>query len=60
MSRLHDMALVYSKEFNEEIEYYTDDLNYSNSVMGCGLETGNGYTITFDEDGNVENVEPIG
>ncbi len=53
------MAYFYSKEYKEDITYYTDDLNYSDSVMGCGMETGNAYTITFDRNGKVEYVEEM-
>ena len=51
------MAYVYSKEYGEDICYYTDDLNYSYSVMGCGYDTGKEYTITFDSNGRVEEIE---
>lgn len=55
--RNHDMDYIRSREFGEEIEYYVDDLNYSDTVMGCGLETGKPYLLTFDETGHVVEIE---
>ena len=56
---MNGMSWIYSKEYGEEIGYYEDDLNYSYVVMGCGLNSGKGYNITFDADGNVEEIEEI-
>lgn len=56
---MNGMSWIYSKEYGEEIEYYVDDLNYSYVVMGCGLNSGKAYNITFSEDGIVEEVEEI-
>ena len=53
------MDYIYSEEYGEDIAYYTDDLNYSDSVMGCGMDTGKGYTITVDRSGNVEDIEEM-
>lgn len=53
------MAYIYSKEYGEDITYYTDDLNYSDSVMGCGMETGKPYMITFDQNGKAEDIEEM-
>lgn len=51
-----EMATVYSKQYNEEICYYIDDLNYSYTVFGCGYRSGRGYEITFDEENNVVEI----
>ena len=56
---MKEMGCIYSKEYGEEIEYYVDDLNYSYVVMGCGLNSGKPYNITFDEAGDVEEIEKI-
>ena len=52
---MSDMASI---TYNgETISYYPDDLNYSYTVMGVGYETGNAYNLTFDDDGNLVEVE---
>ena len=55
----HEMSWVRSREFNEDIEYYVSDLDYSLTVFGCGLTTGHGYNITFDEEGRVIEVTEV-
>ena len=56
---MEGMDYIYSKEYGEDIAYYIDDLNYSDSVMGCGMESGKAYTITFDRNGKAEYIEEM-
>ncbi len=50
---------IYSGRFGEKIVYYPDDLNYSCVVFGVGLASGKGYNLTFDEEGNLAEIEEI-
>ena len=56
---MKDYGYVYSKEYCEEIEYFTSDLDYSNTVMGCGLLSGRPYNLTFTDDNELESVDLI-
>lgn len=56
---MEGMTWIHSKEYGEDIEYYEDDLNYSYTVFGCGMDSGKGYNITFDENGKVEEIEEV-
>lgn len=44
------MNSIYSKEYQESICFYTDDLNYSNVVLGCGEDSGKPYNLVFDDE----------
>lgn len=53
---MDDMRTVYSSEFREDIAYYYSDLEYSDTVTGCGYDTGRAYNLTF-LDGRLIEVE---
>ena len=54
-----EMASVYSAEYHEDVVYYISDLDYSDTVLGAGYKSGKPYNLTFDEDGNIEEIELI-
>jgi len=55
---MNDLSWFHSQEYGEDISYYPDDLNYSDTVMGVGYETGRAYNVTFDRNGLVTEIEP--
>ena len=54
---MSDMDTIFSREYNEEICYYPDDIYYSFTIMGVGLLSGHEYKLTFDEDDNLVEIE---
>ena len=54
------MTGMASIDYNgDSISYYVDDLNYSNTIVGCGFNTGKAYNITFNEDGKIVEIEEV-
>lgn len=56
---MNDLTCIYSTEYKEDIAYYASDLTLCSTVFGCGYDTGKGYYLTFDDDGNLEEVNQI-
>lgn len=55
---MEDMRTIYSKEYGEDIAYYQSDLYYSDTIQGCGYDTGRPYNLTFT-DGQLVDVEEV-
>lgn len=51
------MACIHSREYHEDICYYTDDLYYSSCITGVGYDSGRAYVLCFTDDGRLESID---